>query len=309
MSNEELVIRIQSGEMDLMGELWGQVERYVMSKASKLDFMLATMQNRSYNSKTATGVLEQGDFCNAGYEALVKAVETYNPEMELPFLPWFMLYLKTAFAEATGYRTKKDRMDPLKNALSLDKPLDDEAGGASLGDIVPDAKATATLTDIEERVWLEQLREAMKGVLAELPDEQSTVLRQRYYDQRTLAGTALQMGTTVEEVRKLENKGIKALRRYKLANRIRPFYDFDCYAGTGLNAFRHTGLSVQERYLIQKEKQGCYRQEECRVRGLEHLRNRTNQVISECLGSLSPEERASFEEELARICNEASGIN
>ena len=146
-------------------------------------------------------------------------------------------------------------MEPLNQALSLDKPLGDEADAAAFGDIVPDTKAAATMTAIEEKVWLEQLREALEGVLAELPDEQSTVLRQRYYDQQTLVGTAQSMGTTAEEVRKLENKGIKALRHYKLANRIRPFYDFDCYAGTGLSAFRHSGVSVQERYLIAQERE------------------------------------------------------
>ena len=95
----------------------------------------------------------------------------------------------------------------------------------------------------------------MEIVLGELPIEQSTVLRQRYYAQQTLAGAAQNLGTTAEEVRKLEGKGLKALRHYKLANRIRPFYDFDCYSGTGLSAFRHSGMSVQEHYLICMERE------------------------------------------------------
>ena len=251
MSNEELVASIQAGKVELMEELWVQVEKYVMSKASKLDFMLAKMQNRSYNSKTATGILEQGDFCNTGYLALVKAVETYNPQTEVPFLAWFIFYLKTAFAEATGYRTVKGRMEPIRHALSLDAPLGDDPDGDTLASIVADQRAS--LDNIEEAIWREQLRKVMEDVLSELPQEQQTALRHRYYGCRTYEGAAQQMGTTWEEVRKLEQGGIRSLRQSTRTKKLRPFYEVDCYSGTGLQAFRSSGMSVQERYLIKQE--------------------------------------------------------
>lgn len=243
MSNEELVAVIQAGE-DRMGELWEQVERLVQWKANRI--------MTSLEARGGCGV-DRDDLYQCGYLAMVAAVETYKPETG-SFSSWFMFYLKTAFAEATGYRTTKDRMEPLNNAYSLDKTVDGEADGTPFGDLVPDPKAAATMEVIEETLWREQLHEAMESVLGELPMEQSAVLRQRYYAQQTLAGTAQSLGTTVEEVRKLEGKGLKALRHYKLANRIRPFYDFDCYAGTGLGAFRNSGMSIQERYLIRQEK-------------------------------------------------------
>lgn len=245
MSNEELVAEIRAGAEDRMGELWEQVKRLIAWKARHI---MTALELRG----DPCGV-ELDDLVQSGYLALVKAVETYE-QTESSFSSWLILHLKTAFAEVTGCRTVKSKMEPLNQALSLDKPLGDEGEGASFGDLVPDPKAAATMATIEEELWLEQLHEAMEGVLSELPDEQSTVLRQRYYAQQTLVETAQQMGTTAEEVRKLEGKGLKALRHYKLANRIRPFYDFDCYAGTGLSAFRHSGMSIQERYLIQQEK-------------------------------------------------------
>jgi RNA polymerase sigma factor (sigma-70 family) len=252
MSNEELVAEIQAGAVERMGELWEQVKGLVAWKARHV---MTGLENWG----DPRGV-ELDDLVQTGYLALVKAVESYE-QTGGAFSTWLLFYLKTAFAEVTGRRTEKSNMEPLNQALSLDKPLGDEADGATFGDLVPDHKAAATLTAVEEMVWLEQLREAMEGVLAELPEEQTGVLRQRYYGQQTLAATAQRMGTTAEEVRKLEGKGLKALRHYKLANRIRPFYDFDYYAGTGLSAFRNSGMSVQERYLIKQERSAAAKAE------------------------------------------------
>ena len=51
----------------------------------------------------------------------------------------------------------------------------------------------------------------------------------------------------------MENKGIRTLRQPKIATQLYPFYDFDFYRGTGLDAFRYGGMSVQERYLVVEE--------------------------------------------------------
>ena len=57
----------------------------------------------------------------------------------------------------------------------------------------------------------------------------------------------------MEMVRKRERDALRRLRSPKTACRLRPFYDFDFYCGTGLGAFRHTGMSIQERYLVIEE--------------------------------------------------------
>lgn len=242
MSNEEIALRIQTGETELMEKLWEGVEKLIRKQANRV--------SRALGGRFGA---EADDLYQAGYFAVVAAVDTYTADAG-SFVNWLMFHLKTAFADASGYRTVKGRRDPMRNSLSLDKPLGEEMDGAVFGNLIPDSLAAATMEAIEETLWREQLHEAMESVLGELPAEQSTVLRQRYYAQQTLADAAQNLGTTAEEVRKLEGKGLKALRHYKLAKKIRPFYDFDCYAGTGLGAFRNSGMSVQERYLIDQEK-------------------------------------------------------
>lgn len=245
MSNEELVAEIQAGAEERMGELWEQVKGLVAWKARHV---LTGLENWG----DPRGV-ELDDLLQSGYLALVKAVESYE-QTEGAFSTWLLLHLKTAFAETTGHRTEKSKKEPLNQAFSLDRPLGDEADGASFVDLVPDPAATATLDSIEEKLWRDQLHEAMEGVLVELPEEQSAVLRCRYYEGQTLAAAAEKLETTADEVRKLEKIGLKELRHPRLAKRIRPFYDFDYYGGAGLGAFKSSGMSIQERYLIRMER-------------------------------------------------------
>ena len=144
----------------------------------------------------------------------------------------------------------------MNNAISLDKPLDNDAEGASFGDLVPDPKATAIMDAVEEKLWREQLHKGMEGVLSELPPEQSTVLRCRYYECQTQETVAKRLGMPAYKVQSLERKGLRELRGHKLARKIRHFYDFDYYKGAGLGAYQRSGMSIQERYLmIQEERQ------------------------------------------------------
>lgn len=247
MSNEELVIQIQAGATERMGELWEQVEKLVKWKSNRV---VTALENSGVGCK---GV-EFDDLYQSGYLAMVNAVGTYKPENGV-FVTWFMYYLKKAFAEASGYRTGKGQREPLNNSLSLDKTFDDESDGATFGSLIPDPEAAATMEAVDEEIWREQLHEALESALGDIPDEQSEILRHRYYDGQTLAEAGRDLGISAEDARKLENKGLRALRQPRTAKKIRPFYDFNYFYGSSLGAFRDSGMSVQERYLIRMERQ------------------------------------------------------
>lgn len=63
MTNEELVLKIQSGEQDRLPELWEQVERFVASRAQRL----MTLYANGY--MTNNGGVEFDDLYNSGYIA------------------------------------------------------------------------------------------------------------------------------------------------------------------------------------------------------------------------------------------------
>lgn len=244
MDNEELVTVIQTGATDRMVELWEQVAGLVAWKARHIMTALDLRGN-------PCGV-EMDDLMQSGYLALVKAVDTYKPTAG-SFSTWLVYHLKNTFAELTGYRTKTGRNEPLNNSFSLDKTVDDETDGTPFGEFVSDPKAAATMQGIEDKLWREQLHEAMEAALSVLPEQSAEVLRLRHYQGLTLADVGEIRGTSPERIRQMENKALRQLRKPNIARHLRPFYTFDFYCSTGLGAFQHTGMSIQERYLVIEE--------------------------------------------------------
>lgn len=243
MSNEELVAAIQNGE-PRAGELWEQVQGLGKWKARRI---FTALELRG----TSCGC-EFDDLVQCGYLAMVAAVETYTPESG-SFSTWFMYYLQKEFAEITGYRTKRGRCEPLNEAYSLDKPLADEADSAVFGDLVPDQRATATMENVEEREYQRQLKLAIDRALSELPADVAEVLRLRHYDRLTLNEIGKRWQLSRERIRQMEYKGIRKMREPKIACILRPFMDFDFYSSTGLTAYQHSGMSIQERYVMMEE--------------------------------------------------------
>lgn len=241
MSNEELVAEIQTGATERMGELWDQVVGLVKWKA------IRTM--RGLEERSGSYGVDFDDLVQSGYPALVKAVETYTPGIGA-FFTWFMFYLRNAFRRATGYRTQRERNEPLNTALSLDTPLSDDADSGSFLDVIADPTGQRWRESLEETVWRKQLQEAVETVMEKIPEGCREVLRLRYWEGLTLEEVGNLRGVTKERARQMENKAIRQLRQPRNACHLRPFYDFDFYCHTSLNAFNQSGMSIQERYLI-----------------------------------------------------------
>ena len=290
MSNEELVAEVQRGE-NRMGELWEQVEKLVMWKAHRI---MTALDGR--------GGVEFDDLYQSGYPAMVAAASSYKPECGA-FSTWFMFHLKNAFAEATGYRTRKGQNEPLNNSLSLDTPLTDETDSDDLMAIIADPAGMKGLEAAEETIYHQQLHDALELALGSIPEQYSEVLRQRHYDGLSLAEIGESRGVSAEYVRQLECKAIRHIRRPSIACRLRPFCDFDFYCGTGLGAFQHTGMSIQERYLVLEEERK-EKAEQQRLNLERRRREKKNRIaVEECLergrqqaleivSRMTPEEKA-----------------
>lgn len=170
MNNEELVALIQDGQRDRLGELWAQVERFVAKQAS-----------RRMTATGGFGGVEFGDLYDAGYLALIAAVDSFDPGAGRSFISWLTLALKTAFAEAGGYRSRKQSLDPLHRAGSLEAPVGDDEDSTTLKELIPDPAAEAAMLDAEERMQQERLHAALKAAIATLPPDLQAVIRGRYY--------------------------------------------------------------------------------------------------------------------------------
>lgn len=256
MTNEELVVLIQAGERDRLPELWAQVERFVARQANRLLIAMG-------DSAAANG-LEFSDLYNSGYIALVSAVDSFDPGAGCSFIGWLALALKTAFAEAGGYRSRKQARDPLHHAWSLDAPVGDDEDGAALGEFQANPAAAQAFQDVEHSLYLEQLHDALERALGTLPEQQSGTLRQRYYRGRTLDEIAASEGVYRETIRQWQEKGLQALRRSRVRRELEQFIELRTpyYMRVGVQTFQNTGESAVERIALLREQM---RGERCAV--------------------------------------------
>lgn len=234
-------MEIQAGAAGRMGELWEQIDGFVKQQANKV---VSALERRG----NPCGV-EFEDLYQTGYIALTEAAKTYKLE-GMSFTAWLVFYLKSAFAAVTGYNTATRQHEPLNNALSLDMPPGDETDRLTLGDCIEDPRAADEITETVEEVWMGQLSEALTEALSGIPELQANILRLRYFDELTLEETRHKLGISRDKVVQAERRGLRDLRTDKL----RQFYEFDYYGGTSLTAFRNTQVSVQERYLLELER-------------------------------------------------------
>ncbi len=279
MSNEELVAEIQAGAVELMEQLWEQVAGLIKWKAKRIMTVLEGCPGRG---------VEFEDLCQSGYLAMVAAVDTYDPAAGGTFSTWLVYHLKNAFAEATGYRAQKGRQEPLNNYLSLDTPLTDDADSDDLMDVVADPAGLQWRESLEEALWRKELQKAVEVALSAVPESYRDVLHMRYWDGMTLESIGIRRGISTETARRMENKAIRQLRQPKTASQLYPFYDFDFYSGVGLGSFRHSGMSVQERYLVVEEERK--ERESCR-----HRNDRENEIrnsISAMMETITAEAEA-----------------
>ncbi|MGI6014224.1 MAG: sigma-70 family RNA polymerase sigma factor [Oscillospiraceae bacterium] len=169
MTNEELVQAIQDGERDRMLELWQQVEQFVMKKAH--------LALRRMNGHCG---VEFDDLYQSGYLALVKAVNSYKPDRGAKFISWLDMYLKTAFADAGGYHSRKK--NTLNDADSLDALIGKDKDG-NLYDTIVDPHNWCE--EVEDRIYWEQVRDVLEEAISVLPVKTGTVIRAYYLEQST----------------------------------------------------------------------------------------------------------------------------
>ena len=244
MSSEEMVAAIQNGDTGLQERLWERVCKLVRVYAY-----------RYYMATNGRGGVTIEDLEQTGYLAMVEAADRYDPG-KAAFSTYLVQYLHKYFQEASGrlYQTTNGQLmpkDALDVSISLNMPLDDDEK-AELMEIIADP--TAILDNVEAKICNEQLQKAVEDALRELPEDQTSVMHCRFWENLTYEETAVRLGRGTGSVRAMEEKAIRTLRKPKSRERLMPFYDFSYYNNTGLGAYKSTGESVQERYLLQKER-------------------------------------------------------
>lgn len=286
MTNEQLVIRIKAGidVADNMLQLWQQNHGYIASVAKRF---------QGYEDKE--DLMQQGyiGLCNAvdGYnpdegvlfltyagfwirQSMQRYIEDCGSVVRISvhcrnrireyekFCRTFELYYgrKPTDGEIQLYLgISEEKLKDIRKAVqmsnigSLDVPVGDDEE-CSMYDLLPGHECPED--EIVDHLQEEQLRETLWVMVDELPGQQSTVIRMRYQEGKTLKETGEAAGLTVEQARQMQNKALGSLREPRRARVLRSLMYGDIYSkalkGSGVEHFNRTWTSSTEYTAIEE---------------------------------------------------------
>lgn len=228
MTNEELAERIKAGENELIEQLWEQIER-----------LCALHANRVSRALPSTAVCDFDDLYQSGYFAMLKAISYWEPDSGNSFITYFANCLKTAMAEATRFRTAKQKKDPTVFARSLDAPVSDD-DETTLGEITADSRDP--IKDLENEMYNEAARQAIGSLLGLLTENEREVIERHFFAGERYTEIAKDMKITKQRVNQLKDAAFRKMRRKAFAVPEAKF--FREYVESHTNFFLHYGVST-----------------------------------------------------------------
>ncbi len=229
-----------------MEELWLQLRGLVIWYAKRY------IQKFTKADGNTLGGIELDDLIQSGYIAVDRAVNEYDSSKGT-FTAFLAFYIKNEFREAAGTRTDKQLNDPINKALSLDAPLsEDNPEGDTQFEFIPDPYNQ--FDEADERIFQDQLHEALENAINSLPDRQAQTIRAEYWDGCSLKEIAQKEGISVERVRQIRNSGLQNIRA-NYTKDLEQFIDFKTpyYKGNGPTNFNLTKTSGVERLVLWRE--------------------------------------------------------
>ena len=246
MCNEDLAVRIRNGERDLMPTLWEQ--------NIKLFQIMATSLYTRYRDRCISSGVTPEDIFQVGYFALLDAVEAFTPASGYKLSAYINFPLLKHFKTLIGIRTTK--RDPLHQCGSLDKPIGED-GDMTLLALIEDSDSTYPFDTIIDDVFFMQVRNVLKEAISRLPAPCATCITGKYFEGKTPAEIAAEIGQSADYVRRMERQGLYKLHRDSYRNEWATVRDEIittlAYRHRGVRAFWNTWTSSVEYAAIRSE--------------------------------------------------------
>jgi len=167
MTVNEIAIAAKT-DSEYIKSLWLAVYRLITLWANK---RIRAVNNPRYDAY---------DLIQAGYFALIRAVEQYPADSPYKFTTYLHYHCRSEFAAVQGIRSSKCE----HYIYSLDKTLTG-TDDFTIFDTLADGSATDDMIAVEDDIYNVQLHNALEKALDTLPERQRYVLNARFYGNKT----------------------------------------------------------------------------------------------------------------------------
>ena len=204
MTNEELVIRIQAGETELMLTLWNQAEMFTKKQAWRF-YTLFKERCDEY------GVSAE-DLFQEAYLAIDTAVKRFNPEKGVKFLSYAGFYLIKSFNLAVKLHSKALKKY-IKISLDTTSAYNENGEELYFSDLLADPNAEAEFDDVLERDFVSQYMPSLRYALKNLSDVQRETVTACHGHDMYYTEYARQRGVKPPTVRQTSQRALNNMRR------------------------------------------------------------------------------------------------
>lgn len=251
LSNEELAERIKQGEKQYITELWEHCNRLLYLIA----FKYYTRLNERF---TCCGITLE-DLQQECFIIMLNMVQAYDPEKGYKFTSYAEYQFKTHLRSLLRIGGNLAE-NPLNSCGSLSEPvrgLDNEE--ITLADTLTDEAAELAYSDVDNVIYQRQLRLALNETMsAALTPEQTRVIVERFYNNRTRSEIGKLENITGSAVSERERTALRNMKRYNAVTKSLESFRAEiitehAYKYTGLNSFKYSLASSVERTIEQLE--------------------------------------------------------
>lgn len=197
------------------------------------------------------------DLIQESYFAFLKAVDRFDPGKGAFItvlgneIKWHLHRIMIS-GGSNLVDTENGKRQVSSNALDHSSSLNELCAGhdgskCELEELIPDPGGQVALENIIDGIYQEELHEAIEKALSRLPEKSATIIRERWFNNKTLTQIGADLGVSTERIRVIHNEAFKKLRTDSLLNEYaKDIFLKKCYDNAGLTSWKQRG-SVQER--------------------------------------------------------------
>ena len=162
--------------------------------------LVASMARRYAGVCALDRAVSVEDLTQAGYMALIRAADTYDPSAGKGWVGWARWHILREYCSVLGLR-RGHFTRPHTGATPLDRPLaQEDAEGATMGDQLPDR----TLPAADEALLLNELRQDVRRAVSRLKSErQRQVVQLCKLEGQSYSQVAERLGVSVKQAYQL----------------------------------------------------------------------------------------------------------